>query len=132
VGPGLPLEGTVELPIAKDPTHPSRYRAGLHLQGRSAWTRFECLYRGDDFSVVRLLPKTGRTHQLRVHLAALGASIVGDALYGGRAVVSGLTAPRCLLHAFELELPHPEQVQRLSVRASLPEDFQLFWERAGL
>lgn len=131
-GPGLPERGTVELPIAKDPSHPSRYRAGRHLQGRSAVTHFECLYRDETLSVVRLFPQTGRTHQLRVHLAALGAPIVGDALYGGAAAVAGHSAPRFLLHALQLELPHPESGTPLVVRAPLPDDFRPLWTRAGL
>jgi 23S rRNA pseudouridine1911/1915/1917 synthase len=108
--PGLPPEGVIALPLSRDPSRPGRWRASAQANGLSAETRFRRLFEGPVCGVA-LFPRTGRTHQLRAHLAALGHSIVGDALYGG------LPGPRCLLHARRL------QVLGLELAAPLPEDF---------
>jgi len=82
---------------------------------------------------VELEPKTGRTHQLRVHLASLGHPVLGDATYGGGVSrlaghprLTGLKplVRRQLLHAWKLSLTHPRTGERLSWEAPLPEDFQ--------
>lgn len=97
VGPGFPERGVIDTPLQKDPSRPGRRRAFDSGNGLSAVTRFERLTDGP-LCQVRLFPETGRTHQLRAHLASLGFPIVGDTLYGGAA------GPRCLLHARRLEL----------------------------
>jgi 23S rRNA pseudouridine1911/1915/1917 synthase len=94
----LPDRGEIDLPLSKDPSRPGRWRATRKANGIEALTRFEVVARGAR-TVVALFPETGRTHQLRAHLAALGAPIAGDVLYGG-----SRDAPRCLLHARRLEL----------------------------
>lgn len=97
VGPGLPERGLIDTPLQKDPSRPGRWRALRSGNGLAAVTRYERLTNGAT-CLVALFPETGRTHQLRVHLASLGFPIVGDALYGGAA------GPRCLLHARRLEV----------------------------
>lgn len=97
VGPGFPERGVIDTPLQKDPSRPGRWRAIDTGNGLAAVTRFERLSDGPT-CLVRLFPETGRTHQLRAHLASLGFPIVGDALYGGAA------GPRCLLHAQRLEV----------------------------
>ena len=92
--------GEINLPIAADwPNRPQR-RIDERL-GKPSLTRYRVLLRGDDDTRVALEPVTGRTHQLRVHLLALGHPIVGDALYGGQ------PAKRLMLHAHELDFVHP-------------------------
>jgi 23S rRNA pseudouridine1911/1915/1917 synthase len=107
----LPDSGTIDLPLSKDPSRPGRWRATKKANGLTALTRYEVVERGAA-TLVALMPETGRTHQLRAHLAALGAPIMGDKLYGG------VDGPRCLLHAHELV------VGSLKVVAPLPDDLR--------
>jgi tRNA pseudouridine32 synthase/23S rRNA pseudouridine746 synthase len=93
--------GEVNLPIATDwPNRPLRKID--HAQGKPSLTRYRLLSFVDDVSRVELEPLTGRTHQLRLHMAAIGHPILGDALYGDIA-----SAPRLLLHARALSFIHP-------------------------
>ncbi|MDY7229261.1 RluA family pseudouridine synthase [Hyalangium rubrum] len=130
--PGLPPSGTVDLPLSKDPSRPGRWRASRAANGVPALTDFRTLYAGEDFCLVELLPHTGRTHQLRAHLTALGSPILGDARYGGLPQVGGLPAPRCLLHAQALELAHPRTGQPLRIEAPVPEDLRRFFTQVHL
>src|SRR5207247_5221469 len=78
-------------------------------------------------SLMRLEPETGRTHQLRVHLAAVGHPIVGDRVYGPRhagRTAGGLAFPRQALHAAEIRFDHPSSGARMVVRAPLPPDLE--------
>lgn len=94
---------------------------------QAACTRWRVLARYGPFGLMQMSPETGRMHQIRVHLMALGCPILGDALYGeGRA-----TAPRLMLHASRLELPHPEGGKRV-LEAPVPADFQASAAAAGL
>ncbi|MGA1343497.1 MAG: RluA family pseudouridine synthase [Hyphomonas sp.] len=94
---------------------------------QGARTRWRVLARNGPFGLMQMSPETGRMHQIRVHLMALGCPILGDALYGeGQA-----TAPRLMLHASRLELPHPEGGKR-ALEAPLPADFQASAAAAGL
>jgi len=75
------------------------------------------------FTLVKLSPKTGRTHQLRVHMAAIGCPIVGDTMYGGRVFESeGFRFDRQALHAYEITFVHPATLQTMTLRAPLPPD----------
>ncbi|HAM34812.1 MAG TPA: RluA family pseudouridine synthase [Elusimicrobia bacterium] len=114
--------------------------------GAAATTEFERLASGASVSLVRALPRTGRLHQIRVHLAHLGHPVLGDKLYTGKgelymkAVRKTLTAQdleklgaqRQMLHAHRLSLPHPGSGHELSVTAPPPEDFCRVLENAGL
>ncbi|MFY2556622.1 RluA family pseudouridine synthase [Corallococcus terminator] len=131
-GPGLPESGTVDLPLSKDPSRPGRWRATRAANGVPALTHFRTLYAGPEFCVVELLPQTGRTHQLRAHLTALGAPILGDSRYGGAPRAGGVEAARCLLHAHALELAHPRTGEPLRVEAPVPEDLLRFFTLAGV
>jgi tRNA pseudouridine32 synthase/23S rRNA pseudouridine746 synthase len=94
---------------------------------QAARTGWRVLARNGEFGLMQMSPETGRMHQIRVHLMALGCPILGDALYGeGQA-----TAPRLMLHAAKLELPHPEG-GKLVLEAPLPADFQASAAAAGL
>jgi 23S rRNA pseudouridine1911/1915/1917 synthase len=84
------------------------------------------------FSLVRLTPKTGRTHQLRVHMAAIGFPMVGDTMYGGRIFESGdFRFERQALHAFEITFVHPGTLKEMTLTAPLPEDMKKLMERLG-
>lgn len=109
---------------------------------RSAVTRYEVLERFDGFTYVRLLPKTGRTHQLRVHMLHIGHPIVADRLYAGhgalreselirdKSLATGASSPddvlisRQALHAYRLEVRHPVTDRPLVFQADLPRDMQ--------
>ncbi|MGA2498813.1 MAG: RluA family pseudouridine synthase [Tepidisphaeraceae bacterium] len=81
------------------------------------------------FSLVRLLPKTGRTHQLRVHLAARGCPLVGDTMYGGRIFECGdFRLERQALHAAEITFTHPGTLEPMTLRAPLPPDMERLLE----
>lgn len=95
---GLPEKGEIDLPLSRDPSRPGRWRASKAFQGIDAVTQYVRLSAGEQFATVELFPLTGRTHQLRAHLAGIGFPIRGDKLYGGSPDV------RCLLHAQRLEL----------------------------
>jgi tRNA pseudouridine32 synthase / 23S rRNA pseudouridine746 synthase len=110
--------GRIELPLAAD--WPQRPRQRIDsAAGKPARTDWQVLQRDVARRRTRLLlqPVTGRTHQLRVHLAALGHAIVGDALY---APGSDATEPRLLLHASELQLTHPLDASPLLLQSQAP------------
>jgi len=79
----------------------------------------------DKFSLIKLTPKTGRTHQLRVHMSHIGFPMVGDTMYGGRLVeLDGFRFARQALHAFEITFVHPITLQSMTLNAPLPPDFE--------
>ncbi len=87
---------------------------------------------GGKFSYVKLHPKTGRTHQLRVHLSHIGFPIVGDTMYGGQIVVSrqenGFSFARQALHAHEITFTHPITLNPMTITAPIPDDMRKLWE----
>lgn len=129
-GPGL--EGVLEAKIGKDRRRP-RARA-VRDDGQSAKTTVEVRGRRGELSWLQASPHTGRTHQIRVHLAHAGQPIVGDTLYGGPAAVrldARVERPgRPLLHARELVLPTPDG-QEMRFVAPLPADLARFVEAMG-
>ncbi len=120
---GVPPFDEIEVdePIGRDPGHTWRFR--ISSKGRRAVTRVRVMARLSGISVVACTLVTGRTHQVRVHMASLGHPVLGDALYGGRAAL----APRPLLHAARLSLPHPRTGEPVSVTAPLPADIAARW-----
>ena len=118
--------GTVEAPLAKARHQPPLYR--VHPGGRPSRTDWWCLRAGAASSRLRLEPRTGRSHQLRVHLAWLGLPILGDPLYGNARSRAG--ADRLRLHAWRLDLKHPRTGQPLSLEAPLPWDDGVVGQRA--
>lgn len=118
--------GTVDRPIGRHPRE--RKRMSVHgVRRRAAITRWTVVERLPGATVVRLAPETGRTHQLRVHLAAIGHPIVGDRVYGARRAGRGAAAirfARQALHAAEIRFAHPDTGTRTIVRAPLPGDMQ--------
>jgi tRNA pseudouridine32 synthase/23S rRNA pseudouridine746 synthase len=112
-----PDEGVIDLPLARD--WPNRPLQKVDRdQGRPSETRWRVLRREGDSTRLELEPVTGRTHQLRVHLQAIGHPIVGDALYAPPAVAA--LAPRLLLHATRLQLAHPATGEPLVFASPAP------------
>ncbi|CAI6080464.1 RluA family pseudouridine synthase [Cohnella sp. JJ-181] len=115
----LPQErGTINLPIGQDRHHSTRRR--VSETGDAAVTHYEVAERFEGYTLVRLRLETGRTHQIRVHLAAIGHPLAGDGLYGGKRTVISRQA----LHGERLIWPHPWTGEPLSVLAPLPADFE--------
>jgi 23S rRNA pseudouridine1911/1915/1917 synthase len=112
-----PRTRTVEAPIGRDPRN--RLRMGVVESGKPAATTFELLDNTDQGCWVRATLHTGRTHQIRVHMAHIGHPLVADALYGG-APAAGLQ--RQALHAFRLAFEHPVTAQPVQFDAALPAD----------
>ena len=136
-------EGQIELPI-------DRVKEGLHVlmevtpegEGYPSVTRYRVIARRDDATLVSLTPESGRQHQLRVHLSAVGFPILGDKLYGPEGpqpfleyIEMGMTDElwrrlghdRQALHAYELEFTHPRNGKPMTLRAPLADDLVALW-----
>jgi 23S rRNA pseudouridine1911/1915/1917 synthase len=113
--------GELEGPIGRDPR--DRKRMAVVAGGRFARTRYEVVERRRTHTLLRCDLDTGRTHQIRVHLAALGHPVAGDAGYGGREI----RADRPMLHAWRLRLRHPRTGDDVTFEAPPPQDFETFW-----
>ncbi|WP_144097705.1 RluA family pseudouridine synthase [Croceicoccus sediminis] len=123
--------GTIDLPLAKQPGTGGE-KMMPDDEGQPAKTRYRVVDRaGNRAAWVELEPLTGRTHQLRVHLAAIGHPIVGDGKYGGQAAfLTGSISRKMHLHARRLIIDHPDGVP-LDVTAALPEHFAASMEQLG-
>jgi 23S rRNA pseudouridine1911/1915/1917 synthase len=117
--------GELEGPIGRDPKE--RKRMAVVSGGRFARTRYQVVERRGGHTLLRCDLDTGRTHQIRVHLAALGYPVTGDAEYGGGE--AGVSRP--LLHAWRLRLRHPRTGEGMSFEAPPPSDFNEFWAGLG-
>lgn len=105
----------IDMPIERNPKAPATFRVGAN--GKFAVTEYEVTQENARYSLIRLAPQTGRTHQLRVHLAKLEHPIVGDVLYDGE------PAERMFLHALSLEITLPSR-ERKTFTAALPKSFE--------
>ena len=114
----------MELLVGRAPG--SAIRRQVCPDGQPAFTDYRVLAAGGGFSLVELTPRTGRTHQLRLHMAALGCPLAGDWLYGTE---DPALIARPALHAARLELIHPVTGEPLSFTAPLPEDMTTVLER---
>lgn len=116
VGEGLPATGTIDSPVGRDPVNPTLMAAGL---GKPAVTHFEVMHRAAGYEMLRVRLETGRTHQIRVHLKAIGYPVYADPLYG-RAVPGS----RLWLHAESLAFVHPVTGEALRFERPIPGDLR--------
>lgn len=129
-GPPADRDGEIALALKKSS------RRGLDIMevaadGQSALTRYRTLATTAEAALMELSPETGRMHQLRAHLAAIGRPIAGDGKYGGLYRIGGAEVPRLLLHAAALDVPYPDGGRRTFV-APLPPDFMGVAQSLGL
>lgn len=111
--------GTVDAPIARHPT--DRKKMAVVAGGRNAVTHWEVIAHYPGYTYVRCRLETGRTHQIRVHMAYIGHPILGDTVYGNKKSVPGLTG-QCL-HAVGLQFLHPRTGELVQLSCPLPEEF---------
>lgn len=122
---------TVEAPIGRDPRNRLRMAVVDLAQhaGKTAKTDFVCLANAAQFCLLQCILHTGRTHQIRVHVASLGHALVGDAVYAGPCDAG---MERQALHAFRLAFTHPIKGELMKFESALPPDFQNFLHAQGL
>jgi 23S rRNA pseudouridine1911/1915/1917 synthase len=120
---------TLERPIGRDPRHRQRMAVLEDGRGRDARTHINPLFVSDSLSLVCCRLDTGRTHQIRVHLASIGHPLLADRLYGGSPNDS---IDRQALHAFALGLTHPESGETIQFRSALPADMAAVVSGLGL
>ena len=132
VGVPSPAAGRIDLAIAKRPTNSGERVVADAVSGKRAITNYAVTAQaGQKIAWITLKPQTGRTHQLRVHCAALGVPIIGDRKYGGTAsVINGLPSGSMMLHARAIELPHPVG-GRLEIEAPLHDGMRSAWQFLG-
>ena len=121
---GQPPEaaGRIESRLARDRRQRKRFRSlDTGTVGKKAVTLYRVLRRKAGHCLLSLRPLTGRTHQLRVHLAALGCPIVGDSMYGSRVRAS------LMLHAYRLRLRLPGRTEAVTFKSPLPPRFAAYW-----
>ncbi len=110
--------GTIHAPLGRDPRRPSRQ--GVSVRGKPSVTHYRVAETWPQATLLDVELETGRTHQIRVHLAAIGHPVVGDRQYGRR--TASVTGPRQFLHASRLGFVHPVGGESLSLEAALPPD----------
>lgn len=118
--------GRVERPIARDPMRRTRMTARLE-SGRAAWSEYRVLRRLEGFTLLEVRIGTGRTHQIRVHMASLGHPVAGDTVYGAPARVAGHPPlGRYFLHSHRITFARPSDGVAVTVVSPLPEELELW------
>jgi 23S rRNA pseudouridine1911/1915/1917 synthase len=123
-----PQKGTVNLPLKRNILN--RRRFTVSVDGRMAKTEYEVKHylkngKGEEFTYLNLDLKTGRTHQIRVHMSHLGFPLVSDPLYLGKRLKNDLTwCPRLFLHAYYLSFTHPQNDERVEFNSKLADDLE--------
>ena len=120
--------GRVERPIARDPVRRTRMTARLD-GGRAAWSQYRVVRRFERFTLLEVRIGTGRTHQIRVHLSALGHPVVGDTLYGAPAKVESLPPlGRYFLHAHRIRFHQPISGAEIALESPMPQELEEWLE----
>lgn len=123
-----PAQGVIQKPIAEVVS--TRKRAVLRRDGKPSITAYKVLEEKGGIALIEARPKTGRLHQIRVHMADLGCPVLGDFMYAGDIPMPDVL--RLCLHAAELSFVHPETMERITVRAEWPQDLRKTLSRFGL
>ena len=113
-----PENGIIEAPIGRDPRN--RKRMAVVTRGREARTEYQVVRYIDDFTLLEVRPETGRTHQIRVHLSAIGYPVIGDAMYGVKSAVLS----RQFIHASRLGFKSPSTDEYVEFKSELPPDLE--------
>jgi 23S rRNA pseudouridine1911/1915/1917 synthase len=121
--------GTVDLPIGRHPVQRKKMTV-RRKDGREAITHWQVIESFSAYTLVKLRLDTGRTHQIRVHMAALGCPVAGDAVYGGKQVNVPVIKRQCL-HAWQLSFNHPRSRERQRIVAPLWEDIVMLLKNLG-
>lgn len=124
IGCPAPSQGVIDAPIGRDPS--SVVARQVRPDGASAVTNYQVLEHGNGLAFLQLNPQTGRTHQLRVHMASIGCPLAGDWLYG---VEDPDLIARPALHSYALRMTHPVTGEELSLTAPLPPDMERLLSR---
>lgn len=124
-------KGSIEAPIGRDPRH-RQQMAITTVESRDARTHFRVLKRYARHTLLLLQLETGRTHQIRVHLQAIGHPVVGDPVYGSGHTRPGITLQRQFLHAYQLAFAHPITGEQMEFEAPLPTDLQAILDNETL
>ncbi len=121
--------GTITFKIAHSQTRGGKMAARPeHELGREAWTEYEVLQTFKRYALLRVFIRTGRTHQIRAHLAAIDHPVVGDMIYGAKRTRLTKGIERVYLHALRLEVTHPGSGERQSFEAPMPQEFERFMQ----
>lgn len=120
-------QGSIDAPIGRDPRH-RQQMAITALGGREARTHFRVMERFGRHTLLLIQLETGRTHQIRVHLKAIGHPVVGDPTYGSGNAIRGVHLQRQFLHASRLQFVHPISTAPLAFESPLPTDLQAVLE----
>jgi 23S rRNA pseudouridine1911/1915/1917 synthase len=113
-----PEQGTIEAPIGRDPHH--RRRMAIVESGKQATTQYQVQKHLDSYTLLEVSPITGRTHQIRVHLSAIGCPVVGDLTYGAKSAY----LQRQFVHAYRLGFRLPSTKQYHEFTSALPADLE--------
>ncbi len=123
--------GTIEGPIGRHPRNRKKM-AVLEETGKPARTVYQVVSGNKKATLLEVRIETGRTHQIRVHLAKIKHPVLGDEVYGGKKRVEGVEPKRQMLHSRRLVFPHPKTGALKECEASLPDDFQQCLNQLGL
>ena len=120
-----PKRGRIEAPIFRSVKDRKRMAVSAHPKARDATTEYKVLQYFDDYTLLEAYPRTGRTHQIRVHFSAIGHPVCGDGVYGK---TKDDICSRQFLHAYKLTFVHPIKGKRVSFKSPLPTDLQTVLE----
>lgn len=124
IAEGIPesLYGVIDEPI--DDSDPSACRRFVGENGKSSYTEYEVIAKGNNIFAAKVMPKTGRTHQIRVHFSYLGYPLCGDELYGGKRDI----IDRQALHRTKISFEHPITKEKMSFSSELPQDMKKIFD----
>lgn len=122
-----PETGEINYPIAKKSRDKRSWWGKIDEQGQTAFTQYKVLQSSETGSLVKLIPLTGRTHQLRIHMQAIGHPIIGDTIYGIKNEIHSLC-----LHCAEMEVPLYENREKIMLKAPLPDLFNKTMVASGI